>query len=40
MGKQMAVATLMIAFSVSTLGGTVLGLISLHLLKKARIWLP
>jgi energy coupling factor transporter S component ThiW len=40
MGKEMAVATLMIAFSVSTLGGTVLGIISLHLLKKARIWLP
>jgi energy-coupling factor transport system ATP-binding protein len=40
MGKSMAVATLMIAFSVSTLGGTILGIIALHLLRKARVWTP
>lgn len=40
MGKTMAVATLMIAFSVSTLGGTIIGIIALHLLRKAGIWEP
>jgi len=40
MGKTMALATLVIAFSVSTLGGAVIGLIALHLLRKARIWKP
>jgi len=40
MGKKMALATLMIAFSVSTLGGTIIGLIALHLLRKARVWEP
>jgi predicted membrane protein len=34
----MAVTTLIIAFSVSTLGGTVIGLIALHLLRKAGVW--
>ena len=40
MGKSMAVATLMIAFSISTLGGTLIGLAALHLLRKAKLWEP
>ncbi len=40
MGKHMALVTLMVAFSVSTLGGTIIGLIALHLLRKARVWEP
>jgi energy-coupling factor transport system ATP-binding protein len=40
MGKTMALVTLMVAFSVSTLGGTIIGLIALHLLRKAGIWEP
>jgi energy-coupling factor transport system ATP-binding protein len=40
MGKTMAVATLMVAFSVSTLGGAIIGVIALHLLRKGGIWEP
>ncbi|UCH92691.1 MAG: energy coupling factor transporter S component ThiW [Candidatus Aminicenantes bacterium] len=40
MGKTIALAVLMVAFSISTLGGTVIGIIALHLLKKAGIWKP
>ncbi|MBN2032535.1 MAG: energy coupling factor transporter S component ThiW [Deltaproteobacteria bacterium] len=40
MQKTMALATLIIAFSVSTLGGTVIGLIALKLLRKAGVWKP
>ena len=40
MGKTMALATLMIAFSVSTLGGTIIGIVALHLLRKGGIWIP
>ena len=40
MGKTMALATLMVAFSVSTLGGTVFGFVALHLLRKGGIWAP
>ena len=40
MGKPMALATLMVAFSVSTLGGTVFGFVALHLLRKGGIWAP
>ena len=40
MGKKMALATLMIAFSVSTIGGAVIGIIALHLLHKGGIWEP
>ena len=40
MGKSMAVATLIIAFSVSTIGGTIIGIIALHLLRKVKIWQP
>lgn len=40
MDKSMALATLIIAFSVSTLGGTIIGLIALHLLKRVKLWQP
>lgn len=40
MGKSMALATLIIAFSVSTLGGSIFGVIALHVLRKAGIWKP
>ena len=40
MGKTMALAALMIAFSVSTIGGTIIGIIALHLLRKGGIWEP
>lgn len=40
MGKTMGVAVLMLAFSISTLGGTIIGIIALHLLRKAGIWEP
>jgi len=39
-GKSMAVATLIIAFSISSLGGSVFGIIALHILRKAGIWKP
>ena len=40
MGKSMAVGTLIIAFSLSTLGGTIIGILALHLLRKVKIWQP
>lgn len=40
MGKTMAMTTLIIAFSVSTLGGTIVAIIALHVLRKAGIWEP
>lgn len=40
MGKSMALVTLVLAFSVSTIGGTVFGVIALRLLRKAGIWKP
>jgi energy-coupling factor transport system ATP-binding protein len=40
LGKTMALATLMVAFSVSTLGGSIIGIIALHLLRKGGIWEP
>ena len=40
MGKSMAVVTLIVAFSVSTLGGTIIGIIALKILQKAKIWEP
>ena len=40
MGKSMALATLIIAFSISTIGGSIFGVIALHLLRKAGIWKP
>jgi len=38
MGKSMAVTTLIIAFSVSSIGGAVIGLAALTLLRRAGIW--
>lgn len=40
MGKTMAVSTLMIAFGVSSLGGAVIALVVLQLLRKGGIWQP
>jgi energy coupling factor transporter S component ThiW len=40
MQKTMALTTLIVAFSVSTIGGTAIGLVALHLLRKAGIWKP
>ncbi len=40
LGKKAGLIALMIAFSISTLGGTIIGLIALHLLRKAKIWEP
>ena len=40
MGKSMALATLVIAFSISTLGGTILAIFALHILRKAKVWTP
>ncbi|MEJ2025536.1 MAG: energy coupling factor transporter S component ThiW [Deltaproteobacteria bacterium] len=40
MGKSMPVLTMIIAFSVSTVGGTIIGIVDLHLLRKAGIWKP
>jgi energy-coupling factor transport system ATP-binding protein len=40
MGKSMAVGTLIAAFSVSTIGGTILGFMVLNLLRRGKIWQP
>jgi energy-coupling factor transport system ATP-binding protein len=40
MGKTAALVPLMIAFGVSTAGGTVIGLAALHLLKRGGVWQP
>ena len=40
MEKTMAVGALMIAFSISTAGGTAIGLVALHALRKGGIWYP
>jgi len=40
MGKTMAVSTLMIAFSVSSLGGAIIGVLILQLLRKGGVWKP
>lgn len=40
MGKSMAVVTMIAAFTISTLGGTIIGIIALHLLRRAKIWEP
>jgi len=40
MGKSMALATLIIAFSISSLGGTIIAIIALHILRRAGIWEP
>jgi energy-coupling factor transport system ATP-binding protein len=36
----MALGTLIVAFSVSTIGGTIIGIILLHLLRRGKIWQP
>ncbi|MGI9568374.1 MAG: energy coupling factor transporter S component ThiW [Desulfobulbia bacterium] len=40
LGKTMALATLMVAFSVSTLGGTIIDILALHVLRKGGVWEP
>ena len=40
MGKGLPLAVLMIAFSVSTIGGTAIGIVALHILKRTKIWQP
>jgi energy coupling factor transporter S component ThiW len=40
MGKSMAFGTLMLAFSLSTFAGTVIGIIALRGLREAGIWKP
>ncbi len=40
MGKSMAMTTLIVAFSISTLGGSIFGILALHLLRKAGLWKP
>ncbi|MFZ0242935.1 MAG: energy coupling factor transporter S component ThiW [Desulfobacterales bacterium] len=40
LGKPMALATLVIAFSLSTIAGTVLGIVVLHVLRRGKIWQP
>jgi energy-coupling factor transport system ATP-binding protein len=39
-GKAMPMTVLIVAFSVSTLAGSILGIAALHLLKKVGIWEP
>lgn len=38
MGKTLAVGTMILAFSISSLAGTIIGLIALKILKKTGIW--
>ena len=40
MGKSMALGMIIAAFSASTLGGTIIGIIALKILQKAKIWEP
>jgi energy coupling factor transporter S component ThiW len=40
LGKTMAMGALMIAFSVSTIGGSIIGVVALHLLKRGSVWQP
>ena len=40
MNKSMPLVIMMVAFSVSTLGGTIIGIAALHLLRKGGIWQP
>ena len=40
MGKTVALTIMIVAFSISTLGGTVIGIVALHVLRKAGIWEP
>jgi energy coupling factor transporter S component ThiW len=40
LGKTMAMGALMIAFSISTIGGSIIGVVALHLLKRGSVWQP
>jgi energy-coupling factor transport system ATP-binding protein len=40
MEKSMAAGTLVIAFSISSIGGTVIGIIALSFLRRVKIWQP
>ena len=40
MGKPMALTTLIVAFSISTVGGTVVAIAALHMLRRAGVWEP
>ena len=40
MGKSMAMTTLIVAFSISTVGGSIFGIVALRLLGKAGLWKP
>jgi energy coupling factor transporter S component ThiW len=40
LGKSMAVGTLIVAFSISTIGGSIIGIVVLHILRKVGIWNP
>jgi len=40
MGKTMPMTTLIVAFSVSTVGGTIIAIVALHVLRRAGIWQP
>jgi energy coupling factor transporter S component ThiW len=38
LGKTIAVSALMVAFSVSTIGGSIVGIVALHLLQRGGVW--
>jgi energy-coupling factor transport system ATP-binding protein len=38
MGKTMAVGVIVLAFSLSSIGGTIIGLVALHILRKVGLW--
>ncbi len=40
MGRTMALSVLIIAFSASTVGGSIFGLVALHFLEKTQLWNP
>ncbi|RJR25109.1 MAG: energy coupling factor transporter S component ThiW [Desulfobacteraceae bacterium] len=40
LGKNLAAATLVAAFGISTVGGTIAGIVVLHILEKAGVWKP
>ena len=40
MEKSMAAGTLVIAFSISSIGGTIIGIVALKFLRRVKIWQP
>jgi energy-coupling factor transport system ATP-binding protein len=40
MGKTMPVVTMIVAFSVSSIGGAVLGIVAINVLRKVGVWTP